>query len=580
MMNAQISILVQNTGAFESLEEKNVFIQASESEWIGYIDGNVTSEEEVYQILEENPFLMDYDVILFGNDVPEGECDHFEMLEHPQCVVYALFFRKALLVYTGSYNRFLTGNNHYEFLLRLAERGSVYSIPSSADKCAEFNPITMAYIVRRYMETLKDHGRLEETFLWIAQLAERAGKAVEFNTAMNLLLTDIQKYEKMAMDTAPCLIMVSNDVEWYGVVDGFANALADELVGLGQAVITTNDRYGDYYNLPKESFLKQIYKAVIGFQSPALQSETFQNMKGVRYQFWLDNPIFSIDFFRKTPKQTHILCQDANYAGFLREHFNIAGAEQFPPAGVNAGVSQQERIYDLVFIGSYIYPAQANYDDAFTQEFIQYMQSNVDSTVEQGICAVWKKQGILYDEELFLQTIEELGDVCHNLLQVYRHRVVEAILDAGIPLHVFGDSWKKYQGSGCENLIIHPKVMLEEALQVWSQAKIGLNIMNGHKAGMTERIANIMLCGACCLSDETSYLKEYFYDGEDIVLFRADQLGRLIDKIRYLLRHDEERERIALNGREKALREHTWKKRAEELLTLINEEVEICNETL
>ena len=85
------------------------------------------------------------------------------------------FFRKALLVYTGSYNRFLTGNNNYEFLLRLAERGRVYSIPSSADKSAEFNPMTMAYIVRRYMEVLKEHGRLDETFLWIVQLAEWAG---------------------------------------------------------------------------------------------------------------------------------------------------------------------------------------------------------------------------------------------------------------------------------------------------------------------------------------------------------------------------------------------------------------------
>lgn len=175
-------------------------------------------------------------------------------------------------------------------------------------------------------------------------------------------------------------------------------------------------------------------------------------------------------------------------------------------------------------------------------------------------------------EELFLQTVDELGDVCHNLLRIYRHRVVEAILNAGIKLHVFGDSWRKYQGRGRENLIIHPKVMAEEALQVWKQTKIGLNIMNGHKAGMTERIANIMLSGAYCLSDETSYLKEHFNAGEDIVLFRADRLDELVEKIRYLLQDDEERKRIALNGRKKALREHIWSVRAKELLRLIQGE--------
>ena len=128
-----------------------------------------------------------------------------------------------------------------------------------------------------------------------------------------------------------------------------------------------------------------------------------------------------------------------------------------------------------------------------------------------------------------------------------------------------------------ENLIIHPKVMAEESLQIWAQAKIGLNIMNGHKAGMTERIANIMLSGACCLSDETSYLKEHFADGEDIVLFRADYLDGLVDKIRYLLQNDEVREKIASNGKEKALREHTWRKRTEELLELIHKGNEAYN---
>ena len=218
-MNAEISILVQETMFFESLEEKNEFIQSSKSEWIGFIDGGVTSEEEVRQILEENPFLMDYDVAFFGNNVPEGECGLLDLLEYPQSVVYALFFRKELLAYTGSYNRFLHGNNHYEFLLRLAKRGNIYSIPSSADKEVEFIPQTMAYIVRYYMDTLKEHGRLDESFLRMVQLAERNGKAAEFNIEMNVFLTDTKKYEKIAADTAPCLIMVSNDVEWYGKFD-------------------------------------------------------------------------------------------------------------------------------------------------------------------------------------------------------------------------------------------------------------------------------------------------------------------------------------------------------------------------
>lgn len=574
MMDKKISILTQNAVDFESPEKKNQFIRASDTEWIGFADGDVTDKEELCGILEANAFLMDYDVILFGKDVPEGECDCMGLLEHPQCSVYALLFRKKLLVYTGSYNRFLTGNCNYEFLLRLAERGSVYSIPCSAEKAAEFHPVTMAYIVRRYMEVLKSRGRLDGTFLRIVHAAERSGVSEEFNKAMNTFLTGTKEYDRICTDTAPCLILVIED-ECYGVIADFADSLADALVELGQAVITTDDRYGDYSKMPTELILNQNYKAIIGFQAAALESEMFHKMKGQRYQFWFDNPMLSIDFFGRASKQTVILCQDEYYARFIREHYAIEKAVQFPPAGKEAGTGGKNGKYDVVFVGSYISLPRPDYEDSFSREFYEYMSAHVDCTIDRAVKQLWLKRGVQYDEQRFMQQIEKLRGVCFDLLQSYRHRVVESIVSAGIQLHVFGDSWRKYQGRGSENLVIHPQVIGEEALHVWAQAKIGLNIMNGHKGGMTERIANIMLCGACCLSDETSYLKEHFRDGGDIVLYRGDGLDQLPEKIRYLLEHDGERERIAMAGHEKALCEHTWRKRAEELLEIINDEERI-----
>lgn len=570
MKNKKIDIFELNIEDFENSETKNAFIHSSESEWIGFVDASVTNQEEVWNILEENPFLMDYDVILMGKDVPLGSCDVFDILKCTTSTIYTLCFRRDLLVQIGSFNRFLTQNGNYEFLLRAAMSGSIYSIPCDADKSSCFHPLTMAYIVRHYMKMLRENGRLDEIFLHFVHIATKLDMAEEFTKALNIFLNDEAEYEKIASDTAPCLIFVSNE-NCYGVVVGFANSLADELVRFGQAVITTNDRYGNYHKLPTNTLLTQNYKAIIGFQSPALESETFQTMKGQRYQFWFDNPVFSIDFFRRTSKQTHILCQDAGYARFIREHYGIKNVMQFPPAGECIEITG-EKIYDLVFVGSYISLPRANYEDDFHREFYQYMLTHSACTFEQGIRNLWQKHNVRYDESKFMQQLEELRDVCFDLLQTYRHSIVESVLGAGIKLHVFGDSWKHYQGKGYENLIFHPQVIGEEALHIYSRAKIGLNIMNWHKDGMTERIANIMLCGTCCLSDETSYLKEHFQDGRDIVLYHGDAPEQLPDTIRYLLTHDEEREQIALNGREKARREHTWQKRAEELLEIITRE--------
>lgn len=565
MWSDKISISVQ-------IEDKNTFIQNSDTEWIGFVNSAVSDEEEMRRLLDENPFLEEYDVLLFGDNVPEGECSLLELLASPECVVYALFFRKKLLIYTGSFNEKLPGNDSYELLLRLAERGKVYSVPCTAEIESDFEPLTKAYIVRRYMKILKEYDILNEMLLRTVQIAEMHHKSEEFKNAMNLFLEEEDAYEKIASDTAPILIMVSNESACYGVVDGFANSLADELVNLGQAVISTNGRYGDFDKLSKVGLLNQIHKAVIGFQSPALQSGEMAAIKGRKYQFWLDDPMLYIPFFEDTPKEMHLLCQDANYANFLKEHLGLEKAIQFPPAGEKINSTALEKIYDLVFIGSYLPMPEVDISDPFRLQFYQYMIEHVDATAEQGVRAVWQMQGVAYEENLLLQTLTELKNVYIAVLHVYRRRVIESILTAGIQVHVFGDSWRNYKGRGLENLIIHPKVMAKEALQVWSHAKIGLNIMNGHKAGMTERIANIMLCGACCLTDETSYLKEHFQDGENIVLFRTDRPEHLVERIRYLLQHDDERERIARAGREKALREHQWSARAKKLLRLIESE--------
>lgn len=564
MWTSKISISMQR-------KDKNRFIQNCNTEWIGFVDDEVSTEEELRGLLEENPFLEEYDVLLFGDNVPEGECTFGELLASPECVIYALFFRKSLLIYTGAFNSLLAGGESYEMLLRLAEKGSVYSIPCAAQKPADFAPVTMAYIIRRYLNVLKEYNLLDEYFLQIFQMAESQNKSEDFKLAVDTFLNKEDEYEKFVADTAPWLILVAND-DCHGVVTEFGRMLADALVSLGQAVITTNDRYGDYKSLSAEDLVQQVYKAIIGFQSPAFEKPLFSAMKGKKYQFWFDNPIFSIEHFAAIPKHMHVLCHDGDYVRYMREHYMLNNAMQFPLAGETGEIFRGEESYDLVFVGTYLTCAETDYKDEFQNRFYQYMITHPRSTVEEGIRAIWDEQGIAYDESLFLETVISLWGVCYDLLKNYRHQVIETILGAGIQMHVFGNTWKVYNGPGKENLVCHPEVCGDEALEVWSKAKIGLNIMNGHKHGMTERIANIMLCGACCLSDETSYLKENFREGEEIMLFDADKLEELPGKIKYLLEHDEERRSIAEAGQKKAQSEHTWRKRAEQLLKMTSEE--------
>lgn len=554
---------------FENSCIKNNLIQSSKGEWLAFVDNSVTSKDEIEQIFNDAPFLQEYDAVLFGADCLDGEISLLDLLGCPQTVVYALCVRRELLITTGSFNQLLDGSSNYEFLLRAAEMGRVYVVSCSADKGLSLDSAAIAYIVRRYMTKLKEAGRLDEIFLRIVQLTEQMGISAQFNQNMNLFLADVKEYEKIEENTAPCLVMTGDDI-CAGVLNGFAHSLSDELAALGQAVITTDSRYGDYKNIPTDRLLTQNYKAVIGFQAPAFGKEMFQNMKGKKIQFWFDDPLFFDDFFRDNSKDTYILCQDGNYAEYIKRHYDIPGSMQFSPGGTVIDNLPTEKIYDITFVGNYEPLQECVYEDEFQTGFFEYMITHPDAAFDQGMVEYGKSLGVEYTKPEVVQQLQRVKLVCRNIIDRERHYTIEKIVSSGIKLHVFSENWYMYQGKGKENLIIHPMIYGEEPYRVWSQSKIGLNIMRGHRAGMTERIANIMLCGACCLSDETVYLREHFTDGEDISLFKRTQLDELPDKIRYLLAHDEERERIALAGQKKAFKEHTWRVRAEQLLELLN----------
>jgi len=82
---------------------------------------------------------------------------------------------------------------------------------------------------------------------------------------------------------------------------------------------------------------------------------------------------------------------------------------------------------------------------------------------------------------------------------------------------------------------------------LYQRAKIGINMHNrGDYTVGSYRLFDLPANGAMQISDGGQYLKQFFSVGEEVVSYLdADDL---IDKVKYYLAHDEERERIARNG--------------------------------
>ena len=114
-----------------------------------------------------------------------------------------------------------------------------------------------------------------------------------------------------------------------------------------------------------------------------------------------------------------------------------------------------------------------------------------------------------------------------------------------------------------------PPLSDEELVRMYSRARISLGFSTtGETHTARERIVQVRLrdfeapmSGAFYMVESMPELGEFFEIGREIVCY--DGPDDLVEKARYFLGHDDERERIRQAGRARALRDHTWHRRFE-----------------
>lgn len=544
------------------------------TDYIAYIEEDSVSDSEIlkaYQRLQEADNVT---VAVFCRERQEELLDYAGTFELLSASIDVLIFPKGLVQKTGAFNTRLRANTNFELLCRMVKEtgdcmlfqseGKLNAEKRMADTKAETSDneaYTYAYIIRHHLQQLHTLGLMEQVYTLFCKTMQEAGIFPAFQQYMNLFMSDEKEYESIARMTAP-FIVLRGDGTCMGVLQQFADDLYNVLAEAGQAVIKVDSRFEEF-----EKLRNMVCKGIVGFQAAALEINYFRSMHGPKFQFWFDYPLRFENILRDLSEDYWILCQDANYAALIREYYHTRNAIQFPPGGKVQERIQTERDYDIVFIGS-CFEDDGECLEGENKAFYDYMLKHPLLPFEQGVREFLGGEGQSTEETFFVNKNIELRSAARMVIGYYRQAVISTILEAGYALHVYGESWKNYRGAGKERLVIHPQVTVEESLEELSKAKIGLNIMSWHKAGMTERIANIMLSGAVCLTEETAYLREHMQDGEEIVCFQLDRLSELPEKIARLLNNPSERKRITDNARKKALSEHTWKCRAGELIAL------------
>ncbi|MBM3228755.1 glycosyltransferase family 1 protein, partial [Candidatus Pacearchaeota archaeon] len=164
----------------------------------------------------------------------------------------------------------------------------------------------------------------------------------------------------------------------------------------------------------------------------------------------------------------------------------------------------------------------------------------------------------------------------------YREWIIKKLKKAGIDVYVVGAGWK------------NGYVSYEELIKIFNQSKINLNLSNSSKINkymfssfgafknamsfiksgdvknreqIKGRHFEIPGCGGFQLSYYVEGLEHCYEISKEIAVYMNAE--GLIEKIRYYLKNESEREEIAQRGYKRTLSEHTYEKRIKEILKFV-----------
>lgn len=292
----------------------------------------------------------------------------------------------------------------------------------------------------------------------------------------------------------------------------------------------------------------------------------------------MDHPFHYEKPLRNAPENSVVLCTDRNHVKYIRKYFkNIRQTDFLPHAGVELGSKHkplEERGIDVLYAGALpIYTVSKMIPDLsairevdgqeMAQDVLGELINHPERTTEDVIAAYLRDKRNDISEQRIQEIIVKMRFLDSYATSFFREQAVRILVESGIRVTAYGTGWNQCDWSDNPYLDYRGKVLAPEILPLMNNAKVVLNTMTWFKAGAHDRIFNGMLAGAAVVTDDSTYLRREFRDGEELMMFSLKELGTLPERVFALFGHMEEAQRMAECGYHAAKENHTWKSRAE-----------------
>ncbi len=305
------------------------------------------------------------------------------------------------------------------------------------------------------------------------------------------------------------------------------------------------------------------------------------------YGTYLHDHPCGLERLKSADERTIVFSCDNRFCDYMERYSPMVKHMEFVPLSGSyypKCIPYEERTIDIIFTGGYRDPGRTREQilatceaereqPGFVLDIMEDIIVNTQYTFPECLSRTLKKYNRNMGDDEFREFVRKYLLIDYYAREYYRDKIIRTLLSSGLQLHVFGAGWDDFHSEYKGNLIIH-KGGIYAARKAVANAKLALNIMPWFKEGFQERIASAMLNKVIAVTDESTYITEYFENGKDMVVFSLKEIEALPERISYLLAHPAEAVRIAEKGYQK-IQNHTWYNRVYDMMKKMEEEFEV-----
>jgi len=377
-------------------------------------------------------------------------------------------------------------------------------------------------------------------------------------------------------------ILIIKGTSCYDVLRYFEDTLVEAFCKMNIIVDVFDGADRQTLQKQSEHCRTQKYDFVLSFNAVLIDSlDAFLYDKSTMFwSFLVDHPYYH--HYRLTqPYGNHFIsCVDRNHVDYVQKYYPTINQPCYLPHGGNLPIATpkayKERNHSVAFMGSYGNPDEvAKAIDQFPElvrmiaiHVINKYYETFSESLESLFQAEFAKYQITFSDEEFAGVMNELAMVDKYIRLKNREILLNHLTSHNITVDVFGTGWEHYNCANPECLNIHGQLSFTETLDAMCNSQIVLNALPLFLDGSHERVFTSMLCGAVCVSESNTYLKEEFEDGTNICFFDMNNLDELVATLQNLLSDSENATTIALAGQQLAFEKHTWAARAKQILEI------------